>query len=61
LQAAARERSAAGHLTPAKNLECDAFEGEGPFVYTDETLTVTITNAEDGKSFDRTSASTRCT
>ena len=50
------------------NLECDAFEGEGqtwitlkvdpnpdgegPFVYTDGTLTVTITNAEDDKSFD---------
>jgi hypothetical protein len=53
------------------NLECDAFEGEGqswitlkvdpnpdgagPFVYTDGTLTVTITNAEGDKSFDWTS------
>ena len=50
------------------NLECDAFEGEGqtwttlkvdpnpdgagPFVYTDGTLSVTITNATGDKSFD---------
>ena len=50
------------------NLECDAFEGEGqtwttlkvdpnpdgagPFVFTDGTLTVTITNATGDKSFD---------
>jgi hypothetical protein len=53
------------------NLECDAFEGEGqtwttlkvdpnpdgagPFIYTDGTLSVTITNATGDKSFDWTS------